>query len=169
MKLSLALIALAVSAPALAASPAARAELRDASGNVVGTARLTEVAGGVEVKVEAKNLPPGLHGFHLHGAGKCEGPEFKTAGGHFNPHGKHHGLDNPAGAHGGDLPNLDVGADGTGKATFVARGVTLREGPASLLGKDGSALVLHAAADDGKSDPAGNSGARIACGVVTRD
>jgi len=169
MRVILVSFVLATSSLALAAAPVAKAELRDASGKIVGTALLTEVAGGVRVKVDVSGLPPGKHGIHLHGAGKCEGPDFKTAGGHFNPHGKQHGLENPAGHHGGDLPNLEVGKDGTGKATFTAKGVSLGDGAESLLGKDGTALVLHAAADDGKSDPAGNSGARIACGVVTRE
>jgi Cu-Zn family superoxide dismutase len=151
-----------------AVAPGAKAELRDASGKVVGAARLREVATGVEVIVEVMGLKPGKHGLHIHSVGKCEGPDFKSAGAHFNPHGKQHGLDNPLGAHGGDMPNLEVGGDGKGQATLVARGVTLGEGPASLFGKDGTALVVHADLDDGKTDPAGNAGARIACGVLTR-
>jgi Cu-Zn family superoxide dismutase len=109
-----------------------------------------------------------LHGFHVHAVGKCEGPEFKTAGGHFNPATKEHGLENPKGAHAGDMPNLAVGPDGNGKGEFLARGATLGDGAGSLFPEGGTALVLHAAPDDMKTDPAGNAGARIACGVIER-
>jgi Cu-Zn family superoxide dismutase len=111
-------------------------------------------------------MPPGKHGIHVHAVGRCEAPEFKTAGAHFNPTDKQHGLQNPAGAHSGDLPNLVVDQEGRGKATFTAKGATLGEGKGSLLGPEGTALVIHADPDDEKTDPAGNSGARIACGVI---
>jgi Cu-Zn family superoxide dismutase len=155
--------------PALSlAAPPAAVALRDAQGAPTGTATLTEADGGVRVTVSVKGVAPGLHGLHLHAVGKCEGPDFKSAGPHFNPSSKEHGLDNPRGSHAGDMPNLNVGPDGSGTGEFVARGATLGSGPGSLFPEGGTALVLHAAPDDLKSDPAGNAGARIACGVVQR-
>ena len=156
-------------APSLAfASPAVTADLKDPAGKPVGSASFAATEGGVQVKVKVWGLTPGLHGFHVHAAGLCEGPDFKTAAGHFNPTGKQHGLDNPMGHHGGDMPNLEVGADGRGEANATLAGVTLGEGDASLFHAGGTALVIHAVADDGKTDPSGNAGARIACGVVQR-
>lgn len=154
--------------PFAEASPLAHATLRDAQGKEVGTATITPGEGGVKIAVRVSGVSPGLHGFHVHAVGKCEGPEFKTAGGHFNPATKEHGLENPKGAHAGDMPNLAVGPDGSGKGEFLARGATLGEGAGSLFPEGGTALVLHAAPDDMRTDPAGNAGARIACGVVTR-
>ncbi len=151
---------------ALAAGPSAKASLKDAEGKDVGTATFSATGGGVKAKVEVAGLPPGQHGIHIHAAAKCEPPDFKSAGGHFNPAGKQHGLHNPAGAHAGDLPNLKVGKDGKGKGTFTAKGATLGEGEGSLFGPEGTALVIHADPDDEKTDPAGNSGGRIACGVI---
>ena len=153
---------------ATAAGPAAKATLQDAQGKGVGTATLKPAKGGVQIAVSVAGLPPGKHGFHLHAAGKCDPPDFKSAGPHFNPAGKQHGHKNPQGAHAGDLPNLTVGKNGKGKATFTAKGTTLGEGAGSLLGPDGTALVIHADPDDEKTDPAGNAGARIACGVVEK-
>jgi Cu-Zn family superoxide dismutase len=164
-----ALLAALASFPFLAlADPSASATLRDAKGDVVGTATLAPGDGGVQIAVRVSGVAPGLHGFHVHAVGKCEGPDFKSAGGHFNPAAKEHGLDNPKGSHAGDMPNLSVGTDGTGKGEFLARGATLDPGPGSLFPDGGTAVVLHAAPDDMKSDPAGNAGARIACGVVER-
>jgi Cu-Zn family superoxide dismutase len=100
--------------------------------------------------------------------GKCEPPDFASAAGHFNPEGKKHGLLSPQGPHAGDLPNLPVAADGTGQLNYVARGVTLGSGSGSLFDADGTAVVIHAGPDDHKTDPAGNSGARIACGVIQK-
>jgi Cu-Zn family superoxide dismutase len=162
------LLAVTLLAPALALASPVTSDLRDAAGKAVGTATFTAAKGGVKVKVKVSGLKPGLHGFHVHAAGVCEGPDFKTAAGHFNPAGRQHGLDNPMGHHGGDMPNLLVGADGQGEATATLAGVTLGEGDTSLFHAGGTALVLHADADDGKTDPAGNAGARIACGVVRR-
>lgn len=150
------------------AGPAAQARLKAADGREVGTALFTPGKGGVKVALEVTGLPPGKHGVHVHAAGQCEPPEFTSAGAHFDPHGKQHGLRNPQGAHAGDLPNLTVRKDGTGRLTFVLKGTTLGEGQGSLLGPDGTAIVVHASADDEKSNPAGNSGARIACGVIER-
>jgi Cu-Zn family superoxide dismutase len=163
------LLALSLLTPSLAmAAPAVTADLKDAAGRPIGTATFAAGDGGAKVMVRVSGLKPGLHGFHLHAAGLCEGPDFKTAAGHFNPAGKKHGLENPMGHHDGDMPNLVVGADGTGQAAVTLAGVTLGEGEASLFHAGGTALVIHADADDGKTDPAGNSGARIACGVVRR-
>jgi Cu-Zn family superoxide dismutase len=162
--LALALPLAARAAPAATAT----AELKDATGKPVGSATFEPAQGGVRVRVTVSGLAPGAHGLHVHGAGACVGPDFKSAGGHFNPTGRKHGLLNPEGHHGGDLPNLEVAADGRGAATAVLGGVTLGEGAASLFHEGGTSLVVHADPDDGKTDPAGNSGARIACGVVTR-
>jgi Cu-Zn family superoxide dismutase len=145
----------------------ATVELMDNSGNLVGTAELIEEDEGVRMKVNAKDLPEGTHGFHFHEVGKCEGPDFESAGGHFNPTGTSHGLDHDEGPHAGDLANLEVGADGTVDEEFFVTRVTLENGEInSLLQEGGTALVIHAAADDGKTQPSGDSGDRIACGVV---
>jgi Cu-Zn family superoxide dismutase len=148
--------------------PEATAELKNAKGEVVGTTNFWADDGGVRLVTDVRGLPPGPHGFHLHAVGKCDPPGFTSAGGHFNPTGKMHGMLNPRGPHAGDLPNLDVGADGTGRLKYVARGVTLGAGPGSLFDGNGTAVVIHAGPDDYKTDPAGNSGARIACGVVRK-
>ena len=117
-----------------------------------------------------QGLAAGDHGIHIHAAGKCEGPAFTTAGGHFNPTGAHHGVNSTQDPHphAGDLPNLRIGADGKGRLTFLARAVTLADGASSLLQPEGTALVIHAKADDLMSDPAGNSGDRVACGVIRK-
>jgi Cu-Zn family superoxide dismutase len=164
------LLACAVALPlaASAAAPKAKASLTDAQGKDVGTATFTPAKGGVRVQVQLANLPPGKHGIHVHAVGKCDPPDFKSAGGHFNPAGKKHGLHSKEGAHAGDLPNLTVGKDGKAKATFTAKGATLGDGEGSLFGPDGTALVVHADPDDEKTDPAGSSGARIACGVIEK-
>jgi Cu-Zn family superoxide dismutase len=140
----------------------ARAELKDPKGQTVGTVTLTETPHGTLVKGTFSNLPAGEHAFHLHETGQCE-PPFKTAGGHHNPNKKKHGVLVAEGKHEGDLPNLHVGADGTVRFDFFAHGLTLKR----LADADGSAVVVHAGPDDYKSDPAGNAGDRIACGVVT--
>ena len=145
----------------------AKAQLRNAKGETVGNATLTEIPEGVQIDVSVFNLPPGRHGFHIHTVGKCEPPDFKSAGGHLNPHGKKHGMKNPEGAHTGDLPNLEVGPDGTGRAAFVAKEATLGPSAYSLFQPDGTSLVIHADPDDEVTDPAGNAGARIACGMIT--
>lgn len=163
-------LALLLVAPtfAAAASPAAFAVLHDAAGREVGRATLAPAHGGVRVHVAVTGLRPGKHGIHIHAVGRCEGPEFKSAGGHFNPTQRHHGLRNPAGAHAGDMPNLVVRKDGKATATFTAKGASLGEGAGSLFGPEGTALVIHADPDDEVSDPAGNAGARVACGVIER-
>jgi len=146
----------------------AQAQLSDSKGANVGTAKLKETAKGVSLTLEVENLPPGVHGFHIHTVGKCEPPDFKSAGGHFNPEGKKHGWENPEGHHAGDLQNLTVDAQGKAKVKLVVTGVTLGDGPNSLFQPQGTAIVIHADPDDMKTDPAGNAGARIACGVITK-
>jgi superoxide dismutase, Cu-Zn family len=153
---------------ALAAGPAGKATLKNAEGKDVGTATLTQAKGGVKVQVQVSSLSPGKHGIHIHSAAKCDPPDFATAGGHFNPAAKKHGLKNPEGPHAGDMPNLTVGKNGKGKGSFTAKGATLGEGEGSLFGPDGTALVVHANPDDEKTDPSGNSGARVACGVIEK-
>ncbi len=145
----------------------ARVELRNAQGAVVGRATLNDASQGVAISLEVENLPPGLHGIHIHAVGQCDSPDFASAGGHFNPEGKKHGLKNPEGPHAGDLPNLTVGADGRARTTMTAPRVTLGPGPNSVFQPAGTALVIHAGPDDEVTDPAGNSGGRIACGVIT--
>ncbi|MFN2432355.1 MAG: superoxide dismutase family protein [Gemmatimonadota bacterium] len=145
----------------------ASAELRDTSGNTVGTVRLAEVAEGVRVIAETRDMPVGAHGFHVHAVGACE-PTFEAAGDHLNPTGKQHGMLNPEGPHAGDLPNLTVTSDGRGRMEETTDRVTLAEGEGALLDDDGSAIVVHAEPDDQTTDPSGGSGDRIACGVVRR-
>jgi Cu-Zn family superoxide dismutase len=150
------------------AAKKAKADLLNAKGAPVGTATFSQKSNGVQLDLKVSNLSPGLHGFHIHSVGKCEAPDFKSAGPHFNPEGKQHGWDNPLGHHLGDLQNLDVGPDGKANIRIVVPGVTLGEGAKSLFHEGGTALVIHEKPDDGKTDPAGNAGARIACGVIIR-
>jgi len=146
----------------------ATVELRDAGNRVVGQATLTEVSGGVRIVLEASGLRPGPKGVHLHAAGKCEPPAFASAGDHLNPQNKPHGLLNPDGPHAGDLPNITIDADGKGRLETFTERVSLGPGSASLFDDDGTALVIHAAPDDFKTDPSGNTGPRIACGIVEK-
>ena len=155
------------SGTALAQGGGATAQLEDAQGNIVGTAGFTEGAGGVVVSVEAEGLTPGEHGIHLHETGACDPPAFESAGGHINPTEAQHGLSNPQGPHAGDLPGITVADDGTAAYEATTDLVTLSGGDAALLDADGSAIVVHADADDQATDPTGNSGDRVACGVVT--
>ncbi|GAC1650973.1 MAG: hypothetical protein NVS4B3_10630 [Gemmatimonadaceae bacterium] len=149
------------------AAPAAVAKLQDPSGRAVGAAQFYSGAAGTRIVVTASHLSPGNHGMHVHGVGRCT-PDFAAAGPHFNPTQRKHGRDNPEGFHAGDLPNLTVGPDSAGTAVVTTSAVTLDSGPAGLFDADGSALIIHASADDNRTDPAGNSGARIACGVIER-
>ena len=146
----------------------AHADIVNATGDKIGTATLVPSAGGVRIDLSVSQLPPGTHGIHIHTAGKCEGPDFKTAGAHFNPADKKHGRDNPAGPHNGDLPNIEVGPDGKATTSLLDTNVTLSDGPNSLFHDGGTSIVIHAMQDDYKTDPAGNSGARIACGVIQK-
>jgi Cu-Zn family superoxide dismutase len=147
------------------ASGQASATLSDAGGASKGSATVSDTAQGVRLVVQASGLTPGAHGLHLHTIGRCDAPDFASAGPHWNPTAKMHGRDNPAGLHMGDLPNLIVGTDGTGRLEATVTGAKLTGGTMPLLDSDGAAIVVHAAADDYKTDPSGNSGARVACGV----
>jgi superoxide dismutase, Cu-Zn family len=139
----------------------ATAALRTATGEAAGRATATDVAGGVRFTLDVAALPPGTHGAHVHMVGRCDPPGFESAGGHWNPTGAKHGTMNPAGPHQGDLPNLIVGPDGRGTLSGVVIGASV----AAMLDADGAAMMVHAGADDLMTDPSGNSGARIACGV----
>ena len=145
----------------IAGGRTATALLRTAAGADAGRATATEVAGGIRFTADVMALPPGTHGIHAHTTGACDAPAFTTAGPHWNPSAAKHGTMNPQGPHQGDLPNLILGADGRGTVAMTIPGATM----AALLDTDGAAMVVHAAADDLMTDPSGNSGGRIACGV----
>jgi superoxide dismutase, Cu-Zn family len=147
----------------------ASAELSDGAGQLVGSARFTQLGKEVRVVVTVRGLPPGVHAVHVHEVGRCEPPGFASAGAHVNPERRQHGLLNPEGPHAGDLANLTVDDDGAGRLETTREQFSVNPGPTSLLDADGSALVIHAAPDDFRTDPTGNSGARIACGVIVRD
>jgi superoxide dismutase, Cu-Zn family len=142
------------------------APIYDAGNRQVGSFTVTQVsADSVRLVVESTGLPAGTHGTHLHAVGRCEPPAFTTAGPHLNPANRQHGLRNPQGPHLGDMPNLTVGANGQGRLETIVRG-SITPGRAPLFDADGTALVVHAGTDDQVTDPAGNSGARIACGIL---
>ncbi|MGD1070421.1 MAG: superoxide dismutase family protein [Bryobacteraceae bacterium] len=146
--------------------------LKDGTGKDVGTAKISDGPGGAGVKIalNLKGLPPGDHALHFHAAAKCEGPAFTTAGGHFNPTSAHHGINNPMTPkpHAGDMANFTVKPNGTAKLTVTNSAVTLGDGANSLFANGGTALMIHAKADDLMSDPSGNAGDRIACGTITK-
>jgi superoxide dismutase, Cu-Zn family len=143
-------------------------DLKDAKGNSVGMAMISPAKdGGVSIDLDVHGLPPGEHAIHFHAVPKCEAP-FTTAGGHFNPMNKKHGTENPEGAHAGDMMNFTVDAKGIAKTTIVNKNVTLGAEPNSLYTNGGTALMIHAAADDMKTDPSGNAGDRIVCGAITK-
>ncbi|SFR98815.1 superoxide dismutase family protein [Sphingomonas jatrophae] len=142
--------------------PVAMADLADASGAARGTARLFQADGGLRLVYDGTGLPASVHGIHIHTTGRCDAPDFTTAGGHWNPTQRKHGTESPEGPHGGDMPNLTAAADGTTSFTSMLTGATVP----GMLDADGAALLVHATADDYRTDPSGNSGARIACGVI---
>jgi Cu-Zn family superoxide dismutase len=172
--LGLAWLALLPAGTIGAADMSASSVVVDGAGNSIGKVQLDERRGAVRIRLtlnDAAVVQPGEHGLHFHAIGRCDGPDFATAGGHFNPHGAQHGHDNPQGAHAGDLPNLTIGnrtrnRDGSHTFQFATKEVTLSPGPASVFDADGTALVIHANPDDNRTDPSGNSGPRLACAAI---
>ncbi|MFN8006041.1 MAG: superoxide dismutase family protein [Terriglobia bacterium] len=150
------------------APKSAKAELHDAKGQKVGTVTFKQALDGLDVSLKVFNLPPGPHAFHIHTVGKCEPPDFKSAGGHLNPQSMKHGLKNPSGPHAGDLPTFTVGKNGKGKIMLLNKRVTLTSGTNSLFHEGGTAIIIHEKADDDVTDPTGNAGNRIACGVIMK-
>jgi Cu-Zn family superoxide dismutase len=147
-------------------APIANASLFDTSGTRVGLATFSEVAGKARMGVSVSGLSPGQHGMHIHETGACTPPDFESAGSHFNPASKKHGLLNPEGPHAGDMPNLVVEADGSADTVFTVSAGLLAQGPESMLGPQQHAFVIHADPDDQKTDPSGKSGSRVVCGVI---
>ena len=144
----------------------AHADIKNAEGKTIGTASLRDTKDGVLMTIDIKGLPEGLHAVHIHSVGKCEAPAFTSAGPHFNPLNKKHGLENTAGPHAGDLPDIYVEKNGTGHYEVLLDSITLASGATSIFDTDASAIVIHVTADDNMTDPTGNSGDRIACGVI---
>ena len=165
---ALALSLITLPAIALAASPTYKADLKTSTGQDAGTVTFKQEKKGVQVKIELKNLPVGEHAVHIHAAPHCDAPDFKTAAGHFNPTSKQHGFENPQGHHDGDMPkNVMIGEGHTGEATFTLNYISLDPAaPNSIIANGGTSVVVHEKADDMKTDPTGNAGNRLACGVI---
>ena len=164
LALGLFLALVALSSPSAAKT---KVELKDAQGKAIGDVIIWDQGPGVALELKLHDLTPGDHAIHFHAVPKCEGPDFKSAGGHFNPESKKHGFDSPDGHHAGDMKNFMVPKSGKVKTELEDADVTLKEGPHSLL-TNGAAIVIHAKGDDYKTDPSGNSGDRVACGVITK-
>lgn len=148
---------------------AVAAPIINGEGNKIGEVSFVETADGVTIDIFAEGLPPGLHGTHIHEKGECTPPNFESAGGHFNPTSKEHGFDNPKGFHLGDMPNIEVESDGTVNVTLTTTNISLKPNvDNSILDNDGSSLMIHSGPDDYKTDPAGNSGDRIACAAIIK-
>ncbi|MFZ3576795.1 superoxide dismutase family protein [Virgibacillus sp. DJP39] len=141
-------------------------DMYNAAGDMVGTAKFGEQPEGVSIKVKVEGLTPGLHGIHVHEFPECEGPDFKSAGNHFNPEGKEHGLMNPKGPHLGDLPNVEADASGVVDVELMLASATMLEGKSSIFKNGGKSLIIHSEQDDGVSQPSGESGERLICGEI---
>ena len=146
----------------------ARAELKDAKNQTVGQADLTDTPNGVLIRLRLTSAPSGVHAFHIHEIGKCDAPSFESAGDHYNPTKAQHGFLSAKGAHLGDLPNVHIPQGGALETEVLIDDVSLSAAGSTLLDADGAALLLHAAADDYRTDPSGSAGGRVACGVITK-
>jgi superoxide dismutase, Cu-Zn family len=169
MLLYIALLSVVLGACAIENPKKTEIDMKNETGDSLGKVTLQEVADGVEVDLDLEGLPPGEHGIHFHEKGSCERPDFVSAGNHFNPDDKKHGLLHPEGAHAGDLPNLIVEDDGAAKVKLMAPLLTMTKGKTSLITKDGTSLIITENKDDGMTQPAGDSGTRIACGEISKE